>query len=124
MLCSNGTVSSTKWTNFFLCVNYDNVRTEFRNNDIYRKGAPCGGKARHIGKDLDVVGVSTDGVFQLFQNVDKNRIMTPGKSALVKENRTRIQNMNKGFLVTTEFAFGLRSFAPCFEIRKGRQEVN
>ena len=32
--------------------------------------------------------------------------------------------MNKGFLLSTEFAFGLRSFAPCFEIRKGRQEVN
>ena len=109
---------------FLFGVNYDNVRTKFRNNDIYWKGAPCGGKARHIGKDLDVVGVSTGGVFQLFQNVDKDRIMTPDKSALVKENRTRIQNMNKGFLVTTEFAFGLRSFAPCLEIRKGRQEVN
>ena len=86
---------------FLFGVNYDNVRTEFRNNDIYRKGAPCGGKARHIGKDLDVVGVSrhTDGVFQLFQNVDKDRIMTPGKSAFVRENRTRIQ---KGFLVATE----------------------
>ena len=91
---------------FLFGVNYDNVRTEFRNNDIYRKGASCGGKARHIGKDFYVVGVSTDGVFQLFQNVDKNQIMTPGKSALVKENRTRT-----GFLVTTEFAFGLRSFA-------------
>ena len=88
-------------------VNYDNVRTEFRNNDIYRKGSPCGGKPGISEKIWMLLELVPMAFFQLFQNVDKDRIMMSGKSALVKENRPRIQNMNKGFLVATEFAFGL-----------------
>ena len=57
MLYSNGRVSSIKVNGFLFGFNYDNVTTEFRNNDINQKGhgCPCGGKARHIGENVDDV---------------------------------------------------------------------
>jgi hypothetical protein len=53
MFCSNGTVSSMGI--FCLGIDYDNVGTEFGNNDVSRKGATGGGKVRHIGEDLGVL---------------------------------------------------------------------
>ena len=49
---------------FLFDVNYDNVRTEFRNNDIYRKGAPVVVKPG-ISEDLGVVLRKTEQEFRI-----------------------------------------------------------
>ena len=106
MLCK-GAVSSTDWTDFFMVLTMTMSGRSFETMTFTGRVPPV--VKPSISEKIWMLfdRVRTDGVFQLLQNVDKDRIMTPGKSALVKESRTRIQNMNKGFLVATKFAFSL-----------------
>ena len=93
---------------FCLGIDYDNVGTEFGNDDVGRKGATGGGKARHIGEDLGVLWIWANGVFKIFQKMVKNRVVAPGKSALVEGYWTMIENMVKSFSVTAQFTVSLQ----------------
>ena len=113
-----------KVNDFLSGIDQDDVRTEFRDDYIYRKGPSSGGKTWNIGKDLDIAWSGINGHLKVFQDMIQNWIVTPGKTTLVKRYGAVIENMNKCFFVTTEFTFGLGSFAPSLEIGKGWQEVN
>lgn len=66
-----------------LGVNHDDIRVEFWDNDVNGKGTPISCVARHIGEDLDEIGIRSDGVFRMFQEMQKKWVMMPGESAVI-----------------------------------------
>ena len=93
-------------------IDENKIRTLAGRKNIWWNCTSSDCPAREISEHFDSVGIVRNGFVEMGHDLIKNRVVPPGKSALVERGWTYIEDVMESLFVGTIFASGVRPLPP------------